>query len=59
MKYHLVSLMLLLAAAALSVVGFGSGMAIALSAAVALEVYFWIRVVRGKAKPQSAIHQPP
>jgi hypothetical protein len=47
MKYRIANLLLLVAAAILYVVGFGSGMVVALGAAVALEIYFWSRVVRG------------
>lgn len=65
MKLHLVSLLLLLlllAAAGLYVVGFGTRMAVALGAALALEIYFWIRwtrVVRGKARPYPPARQAP
>lgn len=59
MKYHLVSLLLLLAAAGLYVVGFGGGTAIALGAAIALEMLFWTRVVRRKARPYPPVRQAP
>lgn len=47
MNRHIATLLLLVAAVILYVIGFGGGMAVALVAAVALEIYFWMRVVRG------------
>jgi ABC-type transport system involved in Fe-S cluster assembly fused permease/ATPase subunit len=48
MKYRIATLLLLVVATILYIVGFGSGMAVVLVAAVALEIYFWTRVVRGR-----------
>lgn len=48
MKYRIASLLLLVAAAILYVVGISSGMAVALGGAVALEIYFWSRVVSSR-----------
>jgi hypothetical protein len=50
MKYHLVTVLLMVSALPLYVVGFASGGTLVLGAAVALEVWFWIRVVRGKPR---------
>jgi len=48
MKYHLVSAALLGAARVLETAGFGGGAAL-LGAGVACEVWFWMRVVRGRS----------
>lgn len=48
MKYRIATLLLLVAATILYIVGFGSGTAVVLGGAVALEIYFWMRVVRGR-----------
>lgn len=48
MKSHLFTALLLLLAGALYVAGFAGGMTAAVGAAVALEIYFWMRVIRGK-----------
>lgn len=48
MKYPLVSAALLGAALVLQTAGFGGGMAL-LGAGVACEVWFWMRVVRGRS----------
>jgi hypothetical protein len=57
MKYRIANLLLLVAAAIFYVVGFGSGMAIALGGAVALEIYFWTRVVRGRRNARAQLSQ--
>lgn len=54
MKYHLVSILLIAAALPLYVVGVALGGSLVLAAAVALEVWFWIRVVRGKPRLTAA-----
>jgi hypothetical protein len=48
MKYRIATLLLLAVAAILYIVGFGSGLAVVLGAAVALEIYVWTRIVRGR-----------
>jgi hypothetical protein len=55
MKYRIASLLLLVAAAILYIVGFGSGMAAALGGAVALEIYFWTRIVRGRRNARAGL----
>jgi uncharacterized membrane protein len=54
MKYHLVSVLLIAAAIPLYVVGFSVGGSVVLAAAIALEVWFWVRVVRGKPRLNAA-----
>lgn len=48
MNYHLLSALVLVAALALYAAGFAGGGILALVLAVVLEVWFWIRVIRGK-----------
>jgi len=48
MKYHLVSAALLGAALLLETAGFGGGAALT-GAGVACEVWFWMRVLRGRS----------
>lgn len=48
MKYRVVTAILIAAALPLYVVGFALGGSIVLAAAVALEVWFWTRIIRGK-----------
>lgn len=50
MKYHLITILLLVAALPLYAVGFAVGGILVLGVAVALEVWFWIRIVRGKPR---------
>jgi len=54
MKYHLVTILLLVAALPLYVVGSALGGTLVMGAAVALEVWFWIRVIRGKPRLNAA-----
>jgi uncharacterized membrane protein len=58
MKYHVVTILLILAALPLYVVGFASGGSLVLAAAVTLEVWFWIRIVRGKPRLKAANDSP-
>lgn len=55
MNYRIATFLLLVAAAVLYVVGFGSGMAVALGGAVALEIHFWTRVVRGRRNARARL----
>lgn len=55
MKYRIANLLLLVAAAILYIFGFGSGMAVALGGAVALEIYFLTRVVRGRRNARAPL----
>lgn len=55
MNHHIATLLLLVAAVILYVIGFGGGMAVALFAAVALEIYFWMRVVRGMRNARARV----
>ena len=48
MKYHLLSAALLGAALVLETAGFGGGVAL-LGAGVVCEVWFWMRVLRGRS----------
>ncbi len=50
MKYHLVAILLLVAALPLYVVGFSMGGMLVLGVAFALEVWFWIRMVGGRPR---------
>ena len=57
MKYHMVTILLIVAAFPLYVVGSAMaamGGTLVLAAAVGLEVWFWIRIVRGKSRPNPA-----
>lgn len=54
MKYHLFTVLLMAAALPLYVVGFALGGSLVLAAAVALEVWFWTRLVRGKPRLTAA-----
>jgi len=54
MKYHLFTVLLMATALPLYVVGFALSASLVLAAAVALEVWFWIRIVRGKSRLTSA-----
>lgn len=54
MKYHLVTMLLIVAALLLYVVGFAMGGTLVLAAALALEVWFWMRIVRRKPAPNLA-----
>lgn len=54
MRYHAITVLLIVAALPLYVVGFALSGLLVLSAAVALEVWFWIRVVRGKTRLSAA-----
>lgn len=54
MKYHVVTVLLMAVALPLYVAGFASSGSLVLAAAVALEVWFWIRVVRGKPRLNAA-----
>ena len=47
MKYHLISAALLIAAFALETLGF-AGATVLLAAGVGCEVWFWMRIVRGR-----------
>jgi hypothetical protein len=53
MKYHLTSVVLIVAATILEVIGFGTIASafgvILLATGVALELWFWIRLVRARA----------
>jgi hypothetical protein len=57
MKYHLLSFALLVAALPLFAVGY-AGSAFALAAAVAVEAWFWMRVMSRKAKSPGAVKHP-
>lgn len=48
MKYHLVTTLLIIAALPLYVVGFAMGGTLLLAIALALEIWFWMRMVRRK-----------
>lgn len=50
MKFHLATILLIAAAIPLYLLGFASGGTLALGAAMAFEVWFWIRVVRGGSR---------
>jgi hypothetical protein len=50
MKHHLVTALLIIAALPLYAAGFAGGGTVALGAAIILEAWFWIRIVRGKLK---------
>jgi hypothetical protein len=50
MKYHLITILLIVAALLLYVVGLAFGGTALLGAAVALEVWCWIRVFRGRPR---------
>jgi hypothetical protein len=58
MKYHLTSVVLIVAAIILEVIGFGTIASafgvILLAAGVALELWFWIRLVRVRAHSRLA-----
>ena len=54
MKHHVVTALLIVAALPLYVVGSAMGGSLVLAAAVALEVWFWIRLVRGKPRLTAA-----
>lgn len=48
MKHHLVTMLLIIAALPLYVVGFAMGGTLLLAIALALEIWFWMRMVRRK-----------
>jgi hypothetical protein len=48
MKYHLLSLALLILALVLETAGIGGGGALVLGAGIACEIWFWIRAVSGR-----------
>ncbi len=50
MKYHVVTVALLLLALALYSVGMRSGGVVAFLAGAACELWFWVRVIRGKGE---------
>jgi hypothetical protein len=50
MKYHVLSTLLLAVAVALEVAGTSGAGALLLGAGVACEVWFWIRLVRGRSR---------
>jgi hypothetical protein len=53
MKYHLFSAALLATALVLVMLGFSGGGAALLAAGVACELWFWIRLIRGRSqRPQ-------
>jgi hypothetical protein len=52
MKYHLISASLLGAAIALETTGFAGGLVL-LGAGVGCEVWFWMRLVRGRRSSQA------
>jgi hypothetical protein len=57
MKYHLLSAALILAAVVLEIAGFTGGGAALLGTGVACEIWFWMRVIRGRGRRlQSASH---
>jgi hypothetical protein len=54
MKFHLLSAALLATALVLEMLGFSGGGAALVGAGVACEVWFWIRLIRGRSqRPQS------
>ena len=53
MKYHLISTSLLGAAFVLETMGFAGGGVVLLGAGVGCEVWFWMRVVRGRRSSQA------
>lgn len=57
MKYHLLSVALLLAALPLYAVGY-AGSVLALAAAVALEMWFWARAMNRKSRASSTVTHP-
>jgi membrane protein implicated in regulation of membrane protease activity len=57
MKYHLLSVALLVAALPLYTVGY-AGSALALAAAVVLEAWFWMRVMNRKSKTSATVTHP-
>jgi hypothetical protein len=52
MKYHLISASFLGAAVVLETVGFAAGIVL-LGAGIGCEVWFWIRLVRGRRSSQA------
>jgi hypothetical protein len=52
MKYYLISALLLLAAAVLETLGFGSGVLL-LAAGVGCETWFWMRLMRARASSRT------
>jgi hypothetical protein len=50
MKYHLLSATLLVLALMLETAGINGGGAMLLGAGVACEVWFWVRVIRGRGR---------
>ena len=54
MKYHLISALLLVAAAVLDTLGFFSGVVVLLAAGVACETWFWMRLVRSRRSSRIA-----
>jgi len=54
MTYHLVTTLFMVAALALYVVGSAFGGSLVLAVALAIEVWFWIRIVRGKPRLNTA-----
>jgi hypothetical protein len=52
MKYHLITASLLAAAFVLQTLGFAGGVVL-LGAGIGCEVWFWMRIVRGRRSAQS------
>lgn len=48
MRHHLLSMLILLAAIALYAIGMSGGGAVLLAAGVVLEMWFWVRALRGR-----------
>ena len=57
MKYHLLTVAVLLAAFAMYAIGMGGGGALLLFFGAALELWFWVRALRGNKRRTSTVPQ--
>jgi hypothetical protein len=55
MKHHLLTMLILLAAIALYAIGMGGGGSALLVAGAILELWFWVRAMRGSRRAASAV----
>jgi hypothetical protein len=55
MKHHLLTMLILLAAIALYAIGMGGGGSALLAAGAVLDLWFWVRAMRGRRRAAPAM----